>query len=135
MSNPKHEHFAQLIAEEKLCDLDAYTEAGFKRHRSSASRLRNDANIRARVQELKERASKRHDVTIESVLKELEEARLIARKCEQGSAMVSATKAKAQLMGLWVERSENLNQNHNYVVSDSPEEQSAEEWLDQHKPT
>ncbi|MCT4656333.1 MAG: hypothetical protein N4A65_11025 [Cohaesibacter sp.] len=29
LSNPKHEHFAQLIAEEKLCDLDAYVEAGF----------------------------------------------------------------------------------------------------------
>lgn len=134
LDEPRHEHFCQLIVEGEG-DLDAYEKAGFKRHKGSASRLRKKAHIRERIGELQQRAAKRHDVTIESVLDELEEARQVAKKCEQGSAMVSATKAKAQLMGLWVERSENLNQNHNYVVSDSPEEQSAEEWLGQHKPT
>lgn len=126
LSNPKHEHFAQLIAEEKLCDLDAYAEAGFKRHKGSASRLRNSAHICERIGELQERAAKRHDVTVESIITELEEARAVAKEEKQSSAMVSASKAKAQIAGVWTERME-IDANVKVAASDMTDEQ-----LDEH---
>ena len=134
LSSPRHEHFCQLIVE-GYGDLDAYEEAGFKRHKGSASRLRNSTHICERIEQLRERNQKRHDVTIESILDELDDALCLSRRTESPSSMIAATKAKAQLMGLWVERAENLNQNHNYVISDQPEEQTSQAWLEQNKPT
>lgn len=68
----------------------------------NASKLLADANISQRVESLKEAASKRHAVTVDSLIAELEEARAIALKADtpQTSAAVSATMGKAKLCGL-----------------------------------
>lgn len=58
--------------------------------------------VSARVAELRAEAAKRHSVTVESLIIELEEARAIALAAEtpQTSAAVSATMGKAKLCGL-----------------------------------
>lgn len=48
LSNPRHERFAQAIARGEYADA-AYKEAGFKNHRSSASRLLANASIQRRI--------------------------------------------------------------------------------------
>lgn len=67
-----------------------------------AKELLDNGKITARLEELRERHAKRHDYTVDDLLAELEEARLIALQAEtpQTSAAISATLGKAKLLGL-----------------------------------
>jgi hypothetical protein len=62
--------------------------------------------IVARVRELQAQTAKRKRVTVEAVIDELDDARTMAVKNEQASAMVAATLGKAKIAGLDVNRSE-----------------------------
>ena len=68
----------------------------------SASRLLADVKIAARLAELREPIMQRHNVTVDSLVFELEEARQAALSAEtpQSSAAVAATMGKAKLCGL-----------------------------------
>ena len=68
----------------------------------SASRLLADVKITARLAELREPIMQRHNVTVDSLVLELEEARQAALSAEtpQSSAAVAATMGKAKLCGL-----------------------------------
>ncbi|MDH7548255.1 terminase small subunit [Stenotrophomonas geniculata] len=66
----------------------------------SAKELLDNPKIAARLSELRAEALVDHSVTIASLLKELEQARLVAMKKRQGAAMVQATMGKAKLAGL-----------------------------------
>ena len=63
LSNQRHELFAQGIAKGKTLVV-AYEEAGYKPNDSASARLYGDVRIRGRVEELKERAAKRTEITI-----------------------------------------------------------------------
>lgn len=67
-----------------------------------ASELMQDGAVLGRIEELKAAAAKRHAVTVDSLIAELEEARAIALQADtpQTSAAVSATMGKAKLCGL-----------------------------------
>lgn len=67
-----------------------------------AFELMNNGNVTGRIEELKSDHRKRHNITIDDLLDELEEARTCALTCEtpQSSAAVSATIGKAKLLGL-----------------------------------
>jgi phage terminase small subunit len=58
--------------------------------------------VQARIAELREAVMDRHQITVDSLLAELEEARTAALSAEtpQTSAAVSATMGKAKLLGL-----------------------------------
>ena len=61
----------------------------------------NRPNVQARIAQLQERACKRHDVTIDSLTLELNEARQQAQTDPKGaSAHVAAIMGKAKLHGL-----------------------------------
>ena len=64
--------------------------------------LMADGAVRGRVDELRESAKQSHGITMDSLLKELEEARTCALTAEtvQSSAAVSATMSKAKLLGM-----------------------------------
>ncbi len=67
-----------------------------------AKELLDNGKIAARVAELKGEIKQRHNVTVDSLLAELEEARQKALSAEtpQSSAAVAATMGKAKLVGL-----------------------------------
>lgn len=67
-----------------------------------ATKLLMFPKIIDRIEELRERALEKHDVTVESLLRELEEARKAALSAEtaQASAAVAATMGKAKITGL-----------------------------------
>lgn len=70
LTNIRHELFAQAVA--KGADLVvAYEQAGFKRHESSASRLRSDAKVASRIDELLKDAALNSGITIERVTQEI----------------------------------------------------------------
>ncbi len=70
----------------------------------TAFRLMSNPKVGLRVEELKKRALKRYDLTVDDIIEELEDARKIARELGQSSAMVSASMGKAKLFGLVVEK-------------------------------
>lgn len=67
-----------------------------------ASELLSNGKISVRVRELQGEIKQRHNVTVDSLLAELEEARQKALSAEtpQSSAAVAATMGKAKLTGL-----------------------------------
>lgn len=105
---PKQEKFCQ-----KYIELGNASEAYRQTYNSSEMKSEtvnrkakfelDKDKIRARIQELQDRNLKRHDVTVDSLVGELEEARAIALQTEQASAAVSATMGKAKLHGLLVD--------------------------------
>lgn len=56
--------------------------------------------IAGRLAELREGVIKMHNVTVASLIAELEEARQVGKAKEQAAAMVSATLGKAKIAGL-----------------------------------
>lgn len=70
LKNARHERFAQELAKGNA-QHDAFMTAGFKAKgnaaRANASRLLTDANVSARVTELKGKAAERTVVTIENL--------------------------------------------------------------------
>ncbi len=67
-----------------------------------AKELLDNGKIAARIADLQGEIKKRHNVTVDSLLNELEEARQAALGAEtpQSSAAVAATLGKAKLVGL-----------------------------------
>ena len=104
---PKQEKFAQEVASGKT-QADAYRSA-FSCEKSKpesiqtlASRMMTRVEVRSRVDELRKPAIDAVAITVQDLIRELEEARVIASTGErpQAAAMVSATVAKAKLLGL-----------------------------------
>ena len=73
-----------------------------------ACELLKNVKVTARVKELQAEAAKRNEITVDDLVKELEEARIIASTQEtaQSSAMVAATLGKAKLLGLVIDKTE-----------------------------
>ena len=105
LRNQRHELFALEVTKGKSA-ARAYEVAGFVPHRQNAARLMTNENIRRRVVELQAIAAKRAEVTVESLIDEAEEARLLAIANRNPNAMVSATTLKAKLTGKLVKRLE-----------------------------
>lgn len=74
----------------------------------NASKLLTDAKVSLRVKELKSEHVKRHELTVNDLVSELEEARKAALGAEnpQSSAAVAATMGKAKLLGLVVDKTD-----------------------------
>ena len=76
-----------------------------------AFRLFENPKIATRVKELQAIQMERHNVTVDSLTRELEESRADARQDKQHSAAISATLGKARLHGLLTEK---LKVTHDY---------------------
>ena len=122
LDNPRHEIFAQQLAQGKTAD-EAYALAGYRKSRSNASVLRTNQNISDRVTELQYAASARTEITIESLIRETAEIQRAAMASGQCSAAVSALILKAKLAGLWGEKRHNTNKN--YSVRELTDEEIA----------
>ncbi len=65
-----------------------------------AFELLNNGKVTLRVDELRNELAKRHDITKDTLIIELEEARQMAKDTAKASSMVSATMGKARILGL-----------------------------------
>lgn len=65
-----------------------------------ASELLDDGEVSGRIEQLKEEHRARHRVTVDDLLEELEEARMLAMSVENAAPAVSATMGKAKILGL-----------------------------------
>lgn len=107
--NPRHEKFCQEIAKGKSAG-EAYRLAGYDADEKSAEtlgpRLFRKVQIASRVAELQEGGARRAEITVQSLLAEAEEARLLAIKIGQPAAAVAATRERGVLSGKRIEKSE-----------------------------
>lgn len=104
---PKQESFCQLYIElgnaseayRQSYDADSMNENTVNR---KAKELLDNGKITARLNQIRKEHSKRHNITVDTLLVELEEARKAAFEGErpQVSAAVAATMGKAKLLGL-----------------------------------
>lgn len=65
----------------------------------NASKLLSDAKIALRLDELRKPVIERHRITVDDLLRELEEARQMAIKDRAPAPAVSATMGKAKILG------------------------------------
>ena len=65
-----------------------------------AFELLNNGKITLRIDELRSELAERHDITKDTLITELEEARQIAKETAKAASMVSATMGKARILGL-----------------------------------
>jgi phage terminase small subunit len=104
----RQRRFCQLVVEGKSPPI-AYVEAGYKHDKSYANCYRlltgND-RVKQEILNLQRKAMIKHEVTIESLVEELNEAREHAKKVGQPASEVSSIMAKAKLLGLVIDRRE-----------------------------
>jgi len=119
LKNPKHERFAQLLAE-GMTQVDAYEEAGYTRNDGNAAKTANRKDVQARVKEITGKGAEQAACTVASLIAEAEEARQAALQAStpQCSAAVSATMAKAKISGLLLEGPQTTNNTQVNITSD-----------------
>ena len=105
LSNAKHERFAQELAKGKTAN-EAYVLAGYKANDGNAIRLKGNERIAERVAEILDRSAIRAEVTVASILAELDEAKELAKRIEQPAPMIAASMGKAKIAGILVDRTE-----------------------------
>jgi phage terminase small subunit len=116
LRNPKHERFAQEIANGKSISA-AYKLAGFKPHRGNASSLGRKQSIAERVAEIlrsreqknakvTERAIEKAAITKADVIGMLIEDRALARANVQTSAAIRAAELLGKELGMFIDRRE-----------------------------
>lgn len=74
----------------------------------NASKLLADTNVALRVKQLREAIVKKHEITVDDIIAELEEAREIAKTLTipNTSTLVNASMGKAKILGFVKDRAE-----------------------------
>ena len=108
---PKQERFCQVYIETGNASeayRQAYNTAKMKPEtvNRTSKQLLDNRKIAARLDELREEHAKRHEITVDTLVAELEEARKLAFETEKAAAAVQATMGKAKLLGLVVDKQE-----------------------------
>jgi len=85
----------------------------------TASRLLANDKVNARVAELRAQVVERHTITVDDILKQIDEDRDFARQLEQAAPAISATTLKAKTLGMLTDKGE-----HKVSISDT-----AAAWL------
>jgi hypothetical protein len=105
LKNVRHERYVQALFEGKPAST-AYEEAGYRFNEGNAIRLKGNEKVQARPRELQETVAEANEVTVSSLLGELEQARAKASSLDQLSAAVRAIEAKAKVSGIMIQRVE-----------------------------
>jgi phage terminase small subunit len=105
LPNVRQERFVQHLFEGKSAT-ESYALAGYKPSQPNSSRMTWNDMVQARLAELQSEAARNSEITVESLLSELETARVQASNLSQLSADVRAVEAKARISGLLVNRTE-----------------------------
>src|SRR4029453_5113179 len=110
LKNIRHEKFVREYLKSDFNGAEAYRRVYPQRKpleaRFSASRLLTSGNVKRRLAEVQMALLKKADITVDRILNEYEEARLLAVEQGKPEAMLSASEKKAKLVGLLVDRRE-----------------------------
>ena len=108
---PKQEKFCQVYIETGNAS-EAYRQS-YNASRTKpevvavkASQMLANGKVAVRIDALRALHQKRHEITVDDLVAELEEARKLAFETDKAAAAVQATMGKAKLLGLVVEKQE-----------------------------
>jgi phage terminase small subunit len=104
----RQRRFCELVVEGKPIAA-AYREAGFKHDPSGGNQhklITGNHLVKREILKLQRQAMTKHQITVDTLIEQLEEARLNAKECKQPASEISATMAVAKLCGLVVDRRE-----------------------------
>ena len=87
------------------------------------SRLLGNVGVAAALRQKQTRVARKAEITVESLAREFEEARVLAKKQGQASAMVAATTGKGKLSGHLVERHRHSGAIGTYDLTNLTDEQ------------
>lgn len=110
LSNPRHERFAQELAQGKSA-AEAYAIAGYVPNEGNCIRLKGNERVISRLAELQELGAKRAEVTLESLINEAADIQAKALEAGQFGPSVTALTAKAKLAGKWIDRNQHTGAN------------------------
>lgn len=127
LSNPRHERFVQELAK-GVSASDACRAVGID-PRNSTRLMKND-EISRRLEELQERAVSNVLLSREWVLEQLVDNASKAKAAGDFGPSNQALNLLGKELGMFVDKTENVNINHD--VSDRPA--SEEEWAAEHTP-
>lgn len=110
LPNVRQERFARAYVKTGLASR-SYMQAGYEPGTpqslwTNASRMLRHDPVRRRIDELRAMQNVKHRITVESLLSELADARLLAMATKQPGAAIQATTVAAKLVGLMVDRKE-----------------------------
>lgn len=127
LENPRHEKFAQGLAQGMSAG-EAYRQAGYDAKgnaaEAAASRLLKNVKVHSRVEELKNRAAASVQISREWVLEQLVDNLSLAKQQGDFGPANRAAELLGKELGMFVDRSENVNIHHD--VTDKP--LSEDEW-------
>jgi len=103
LDNPRHERFAQFIADGKSAT-KAYELAGYRSSRQNAQRLTTNDDVRARVAELQQQAAAKHEITRDRITQMLLKDWEAAHDNKQIGAARAASESLGRLHGLYIEK-------------------------------
>ena len=131
----QQERFCRLIVEGKS-QREAYLGAGYNPSNdnatdAAASRLLSSVKVQTRLTELRAPATRRMQITLESITEMLREDRELARQNNQASAAVSASMGIAKLHGFAPDKVE-IEDKTVYAVSNRPKTDEA--WATEFTP-
>lgn len=116
---PKQQRFVQEYLKDQN-GTQAAIRTGYseKTAKQQGSRLLTDPRILAAVRAGQQKVAKKAEVTVDSLMAELEQARKLAMKEKQASAAVTATMGKGKLAGLLVEKRQHSGAVGTYNLKD-----------------
>jgi hypothetical protein len=105
LKNPRWENFCQELFKGEPAST-AYEKAGYQFNEGNAIRLKGNEKVQARLMELQAAAQRSSEVTVQSLMAELDNVLTRATTKEQYAAAVGALREKIKLSGLLVQKIE-----------------------------
>src|SRR5262249_46927437 len=105
LPNQRQERFVRALVQGKSTS-EAYEFAGYRPNRGNATRLKTNEVVQRRISELQQRAARRSEITLNSILEDIEEDRALARELGQTATAMQGNALKAKLKGYMVDRKE-----------------------------
>ncbi len=133
--NERQKRFVQ----EYMIDLNAtqaYMRAGYSPGGAaqSAKKLLTNAKIQAEIAKGQAKVANRLEITVEKVLGDLEELRVLAMAAGQYSPAARAAELLGKQIGMFVEKRETKITDERMVVNAPQPEESADDWAGKHRP-
>ena len=102
LKNAKRERFCQEFITDLSAKLAA-ERAGYKQPHVKGAQLMAEDEVKARVAELQAKAAERNEITIDTMIQQIDDDRTFAREHKNPSAAVQASIAKAKISGNWTD--------------------------------
>jgi len=133
LADARHEQFAQLVASGEhdlkkvfyACHFDTTSKYDPKTGPWIIFRLKM---VSRRIAELQAGHARRNNITIDTILQRLEEARLMAIDMERPADAITAAMGQAKLCGFLVDRVEDVTPRKPVAVPTDEKRMSIEQW-------